>query len=525
MGRKPVLVSLVCVLSSVASASNIQNVGLIATVQPASAGSFGYAVTADAAGNFTTVGSMFSGSSTAFFLNKYSPNGQPSASTSGLGPGGLSKAQYAVADNQGNIYVAGTELGVGTDTDWIIFKFHGGQYSYFTGIDGAASRADKPCGIAVDSSGNLYVAGTVDQVGQSSNVGVVKYDSSGNVVWKNLAVSQNADAIALDMCLAPNGKVYICGQSEVFPKFTVWTVDTNGSLLATNQDSNFTGEAQHIKSDSHGNIAAVGTSSDGMNPNVLTTMYLGSTNFSQYYPAANASLEGGGVDFDLAGNIYALGTISPNDAHNQTLVLKYDATGSLKWQQTFAGLSTANKIANATALVVDRYGDAYVSGYSYFSDSFKEAAFLLKYNSVGQLMFSAYHGVLNNSEYVNSLFMDPNFDLYTTGYVVDPGNGYSQITEHWAQAAIANNDSYTTLQNKTLTVNAAGVLTNDYFTKGATVAVKTTTTHGTLTLQANGAFKYVPNTGFKGPDTFQYVAQKLAGGGSSNAATVSIKVG
>ncbi|WP_081578364.1 Ig-like domain-containing protein, partial [Singulisphaera acidiphila] len=92
------------------------------------------------------------------------------------------------------------------------------------------------------------------------------------------------------------------------------------------------------------------------------------------------------------------------------------------------------------------------------------------------------------------------------------------------QAPIAVNDSYVTNEGVTLTVPPLGVLANDVSPSGnpLTAAVVGLPTHGTLTLNSNGSFTYVPVPGFFGVDTFTYQASD--GTFTSNIATVTITV-
>ncbi len=90
---------------------------------------------------------------------------------------------------------------------------------------------------------------------------------------------------------------------------------------------------------------------------------------------------------------------------------------------------------------------------------------------------------------------------------------------------IAVNDSYSTNQDTQLTVNAAnGVLKNDTDANNDTLtaALNANVAHGTLALNADGSFIYMPNAGYTGPDTFTYHASD--GTASSNVATVTITV-
>jgi hypothetical protein len=89
---------------------------------------------------------------------------------------------------------------------------------------------------------------------------------------------------------------------------------------------------------------------------------------------------------------------------------------------------------------------------------------------------------------------------------------------------VAVSDSYVDSQGQTLSVASPGVLANDSDPNGYVLtAVKVTNpSNGTLTLNANGSFIYVPNGPFVGTDTFTYKAND--GFKDSNIVTVAITV-
>jgi len=89
---------------------------------------------------------------------------------------------------------------------------------------------------------------------------------------------------------------------------------------------------------------------------------------------------------------------------------------------------------------------------------------------------------------------------------------------------VANTDSYTVDEDKTLTVPAPGVLGNDTDVENnsLTAVLISSTTKGTLTLNSNGSFTYTPNANFNGSDSFTYKAND--GAADSSIATVSIAV-
>src|SRR5205814_7507474 len=61
-------------------------------------------------------------------------------------------------------------------------------------------------------------------------------------------------------------------------------------------------------------------------------------------------------------------------------------------------------------------------------------------------------------------------------------------------APVAVNDSYTTPEDTTLNIAASGVLANDSDVEGDTLSAVLVSqpTHGSLTLNTNGGFSYVP---------------------------------
>jgi hypothetical protein len=88
----------------------------------------------------------------------------------------------------------------------------------------------------------------------------------------------------------------------------------------------------------------------------------------------------------------------------------------------------------------------------------------------------------------------------------------------------AGSDAYAVDAGETLTVDAPGILGNDIDAEGdaLTTALVTGPANGTLVLNADGSFSYVPNVGFSGADSFTYQASD--GSNLSNIATVSIDV-
>lgn len=88
----------------------------------------------------------------------------------------------------------------------------------------------------------------------------------------------------------------------------------------------------------------------------------------------------------------------------------------------------------------------------------------------------------------------------------------------------AQNDEYRLTSGETLSITEGGVLANDSDPDSdpLSAVVVEGPSHGSLTLNPDGSFQYTPEAGYRGTDSFTYVASD--GESESEAATVSISV-
>jgi VCBS repeat-containing protein len=123
-----------------------------------------------------------------------------------------------------------------------------------------------------------------------------------------------------------------------------------------------------------------------------------------------------------------------------------------------------------------------------------------------------FHGTDTFTYRANDIVADSN--LATVTITVTPVN----------DVPVADDDRYATLQNTLLAVAAPGILFNDTDVDGdsLTASAVALPAHGSLTLNMNGSFSYVPDTGYVGLDSFTY--QAYDGTVASPVATVTITV-
>jgi len=97
------------------------------------------------------------------------------------------------------------------------------------------------------------------------------------------------------------------------------------------------------------------------------------------------------------------------------------------------------------------------------------------------------------------------------------------------EAPVAGDDEFAMDANTRLNVPAPGVLANDVAPDGDLLTAQMNSgplssfpANGSLTLNPDGSFTYIPNTGFSGTDSFTYLVRDPRGG--SDTATVTITV-
>ena len=164
--------------------------------------------------------------------------------------------------------------------------------------------------------------------------------------------------------------------------------------------------------------------------------------------------------------------------------------------------------------------------------------------TVSTLNTTGTHGAVSISPDGKSVIYNPTsyYDNLTTGdtrtdtfsYTISDGKGGTSTATVTVTITGVNDgpkavaDSYTASEDTKLTVAvAAGVLVNDSDPEGntpITVTLDTPAANGTVVLNADGSFTYMPNANFNGTDTFKYIATDF-NGNTGNIATVTITVG
>jgi uncharacterized delta-60 repeat protein len=178
------------------------------------------AIVLDASGNvYVTGGSAGSGTGDDYATIKYNSVGQQQWVARYNGPGNGGDHANAIAiDGSANIYVTGFSSNSENEVDCATIKYDsaGGKEQWVARYSAPVHILDYGDAIAVDSSGNVSVAGTSFASVNNGDYVTIKYNSTGQEHWVaryDGGIANGADystAIGLDT----SGNVYVTGGSD-----------------------------------------------------------------------------------------------------------------------------------------------------------------------------------------------------------------------------------------------------------------------------------------------------------------------
>lgn len=282
------------------------------------------------------------------------------------------------------------------------------------GINDEDSRS-----VSTDAGGNVYITGrfmsssitfdttTLTNAG-SGDIFIVKYDSSGNVLWaKSIGGAGYEQGLGISSDI--NGNVYLTGSFGS----TSLTIDTTTLANSGGQDIivvkyNSLGNVLWVRS-SGGSSWDVGNSiSTDANGNIFITGYFGTS-----------------ITFET--------TTLTSVGNNDIFVAKYDSSGNAVWAKSAGGTS----LDNGSCINADINGNVFVSGY--FASSFitfgttiltnsgSRDTYIVKYDSSGNIIWAKSAGGtgLDGSSSISS---DINGNVYVTGIFASPSISFETTT-------------------------------------------------------------------------------------------------
>lgn len=179
--------------------------------------SAGKAIAADQDGNVVVTGYSGSGSSTSYDYAtvKYSAAGSPLWTNRYNGSANTTDQATAIAvDSIGNVLVAGYSGGSGSGPDYVTIKYSGSGVPLWTNhYNGPANNVDQATGVAVDADHNVFVTGFSTASGR--DYATVAYSSDGVPLWTNrYNAPNNGTDFAAGVAADRSGNIFVTGTSS-----------------------------------------------------------------------------------------------------------------------------------------------------------------------------------------------------------------------------------------------------------------------------------------------------------------------
>ncbi|MDJ1479528.1 SBBP repeat-containing protein [Cytophagaceae bacterium YF14B1] len=257
--------------------------------------------------------------------------------------------------------------------------------------------------VAVDKSGNTYVAGSLYGTGTfqttvlssagNNDIFIAKYDSTGQLLWAKIA-GCTGQAAALDIAIDLSGNPYITGYffgSITFGTTTMTTHDKGLAMYVAKYNAD--GDLQWAQK----------ASGDG-------------------------SISAESIALDKSGNIYitgsfhtnaTFGTITLTSTGYTVFIAKYTPSGTLLWVKT-AGDELASY---GKDIAVDNEGTVYITGIFKYSLTFgsttltskgKEDVFIANFTTDGEFQWAKSAGN-TEEDYGYSIALDGSSGVYIAG--------------------------------------------------------------------------------------------------------------
>lgn len=351
------------------------------------------------------------------------------------------EARGIAVDRNGNVYVSGNVFRGSSAYNIALVKYNpSGIQQWMREFNGIGDDADFPTAIALDTSGNIFVTGYSFRGPALLNFEIVtiKFAPNGDSLWVRRyngsgALDDRSTALAVDSA----GNAYVGGYIDNISLGNVYGEDyitikysPDGTQLWASPLDLVSGSVTALAVDPTGNVYVTGVGADASSTSseFMTVKYSagGAPLWVKHYnPPGTESDEGRGIAVDDSGNVYVTGRSTGAVSYDYATI-KYNAAGDEQWVRRYDGPADAND--SPIGIVVDANRNVYVTGKTTESGSFILTDFLtIKYNTAGDsLWVKRYNGPGGSVDEPSDIAIDAQAGIYVTGRSIGAGfSGYS----------------------------------------------------------------------------------------------------
>ena len=250
---------------------------------------------------------------------------------------------------------------------------------------------DSPAGVAVDGTGNVYVAATGYGIDSVADVIIYKLSPAGVTLWmRSYYLWAGGEECAVALALDGAG---------------------NPCVAAITEGPEHTQDILLLKYDPEGSLTGVAAFDFLGGRDEVTDMAL-----------------------DRQDNIYLAGSTRGTNGHSSALLLKYDSTTRFEWAAVYQGRARDH---GANALAVDALGNAYVTGWMGASCSTNTSGerrcrtdvLTAKFDTTGRQVWGARHnGTPGRDDEGQAIVVDEAGQVYVAGMSEARGQRQDWVT-------------------------------------------------------------------------------------------------
>jgi hypothetical protein len=279
-----------------------------------------------------------------------------------------------ILDGNDDILITGAVYNGSNNYDALTLKYTGaGSLSWYELHNGSASFYDGGLRIAVDTNDDVFVTGGTSSSTSNMDLLVLAYESDGTPSWSATYDGFSAFDAGSYVDASGVGSLHIVALSEATTNNKWHILDrkynpANGSLITSTNSDEITLE------------------------------------------------EVRDVTLDASDNIYITGWKPTTSQGRDIVVVKLDDGAAIQWEKTFNGTADANDQANTIAVAAN--GDVIVGGFTTTSSSDRDGL-LLKYNSSGTLQWQqTISGAANGEDEITDvLIATGSSEIYLCGQI------------------------------------------------------------------------------------------------------------
>ncbi len=330
-------------------------------------------------------------------------------------------------DSSGNICIAGFSQNTNSNLGYVIIKYApNGVQLWASRYDSTNAPYAAPATLALDSGNDIIVTGSAL---------TIKYDSNGNQLW---TAPYAGTALAVDS----NAGIYVGGFSQNFGTVKL-TPQGSNLWLTTYVESYGPTVSQSVLVDSGNNVYVSGLDSyysfvnNGMlyGPYVELTTIKYDSNGNQLWKQSHApspefsGVQLGGATLDSSSNLYLISRwLIPGGVMDGYEIYKYTSDGGLVWSalpDNSSGQANGFALDSSTSLLLvgqDPYAFNGTGGYNYYCTA-------LKVDSAGTTIWrDNYPRLAVGSSAATSIAIDSANNVYVTGYSPGTNSGNDIVT-------------------------------------------------------------------------------------------------